>query len=123
MGWGEARHRETCTLLRVQTGEIIYPRAQATFLPALAPSPPGLEPQKQNDHRIIAQTRTPKKMKWSTTDDYTRTTNIWHSIKKANTSSYSCDARAQNLGRGHEQLIGRKSRSPAHSSATWQTPS
>ena len=59
------------------------------FLPALAPSPPGLEPQRQNDHRIIAQTRTPKKMKWSTTDDCTRTTSIWPLHSKATSSSYT----------------------------------
>lgn len=82
-GVGEGpRHRETCTLPRVQTGEVIHPRAQATFLPALGPSPPGLEPQRQNDRRLIVQTKTPKKMKWSPTDDYARTTSICHSIQR-----------------------------------------
>lgn len=55
--------RETCTLPRVETREVIYPRARAAFLPALAPSPPGPESQRQNDHRIIVQPRTPEDMK------------------------------------------------------------
>lgn len=107
----EARHRETCTLPRVQTGEVIYPRAQATFLPALGPSPPGLEPQRQNDRRLIVQTKTPKKMKWSPTDDCQDNTHM-PLYPKATSSSHG---RCQSTDPGQKPLAshGEKVKEPS----------